>query len=189
MGIICPPPLFKIGLTDLPKSGGAPRDNRPDNYKYWKENDPTWASVRPRLAASSLLSGLVIYFCIWKRFSNPFRCRWENTARVHDFFRFPFPIGFKWWGPPWCMGKNPGPGWNKSGGRTNTKIGNQIKICHYWEKGVGEFIRLPRPSQNRTQYLGSLHKLPHWKIYYYSIEIFFGGWTQSDNTKTLNNNS
>ena len=51
----------------------------------------TWASVRPREAASWRRSGLVMYFCIWNRFSRPFLWRCENTALVQDFFRFPVP--------------------------------------------------------------------------------------------------
>ena len=91
----------------------------------------TWASVRPNEAANWRRSGFVIYFCIWNRFSNPFLWRWEKTARVQDFLRF--PLGAKGWptGAPgwwwWCMGKNPawlGLAPNKSGGgRTKTIAG------------------------------------------------------------------
>jgi len=43
--------------------------------------------VRPSIAASCFLSGLVTYFCISNLFSRPFRCRLENTALDHDRFR------------------------------------------------------------------------------------------------------
>lgn len=42
--------------------------------------------MSPRVAASCLLSGLVMYFCSWKRFSRPLRCRLENTALDQDLF-------------------------------------------------------------------------------------------------------
>lgn len=34
----------------------------------------TCESLRPSLSASFFRSGLLIYFCIWNRFSSPFRC-------------------------------------------------------------------------------------------------------------------
>lgn len=42
----------------------------------------TWLSDKPSIAASWCLSAFVRYFCTWKRFSSPFRCKLENTARV-----------------------------------------------------------------------------------------------------------
>ena len=42
----------------------------------------TWLSDKPSIAASWCLSAFVKYFCTWKRFSSPFRCKLENTARV-----------------------------------------------------------------------------------------------------------
>ena len=54
-------------------------------------NDITCASVSPNMAASCRLSGFVTYFCTSNRFSRPFRCRFEKTARDHDLFRFPWP--------------------------------------------------------------------------------------------------
>ena len=47
----------------------------------------TWASVSPRVAASCLRSGLVMYFCSWNRFSRPLRCKLEKTALDHDLLR------------------------------------------------------------------------------------------------------
>lgn len=46
----------------------------------------TWASVRPSMAASCFLSGLVTYFWISNLFSSPFLCRLEKTALDHDLF-------------------------------------------------------------------------------------------------------
>lgn len=40
----------------------------------------TWESFNPNRSASFFLSGLLMYFCIWKRFSNPFRCE-SKTAK------------------------------------------------------------------------------------------------------------
>ena len=42
----------------------------------------TWLSDNPNMEASWCLSALVKYFCTWKRFSSPLRCKFENTARV-----------------------------------------------------------------------------------------------------------
>lgn len=42
--------------------------------------------MSPKVAASCRLSGLVMYFCSWKRFSRPLRCRLENTALDQDLF-------------------------------------------------------------------------------------------------------
>ena len=42
----------------------------------------TWLSDKPSIAANWCLSAFVKYFCTWKRFSSPFRCKLENTARV-----------------------------------------------------------------------------------------------------------
>lgn len=52
----------------------------------------TCASVSPSVAASCLRSGLVMYFCIWKRRSRPFRCRLLNTARDHERLRLPLDV-------------------------------------------------------------------------------------------------
>lgn len=41
----------------------------------------TWESFRPNFSANFFLSGLLMYFCIWKRFSRPWRWASENTAR------------------------------------------------------------------------------------------------------------
>jgi len=51
----------------------------------------TWASVRPSVAANCRLSGFVMYFWSWKRFSNPFLWRLENTALDQERFRRPLP--------------------------------------------------------------------------------------------------
>ena len=51
----------------------------------------TCASVRPSVAASCLLSGLVIYFWSWNLFSRPLRCRLENTALDQDLLRLFVP--------------------------------------------------------------------------------------------------
>lgn len=53
--------------------------------RFWNQT-LTWASVRPKVAASWRRSGFVMYFCSWNRRSNPFRCRLLNTARDHDLF-------------------------------------------------------------------------------------------------------
>lgn len=42
----------------------------------------TWESFNPSFSANFLRSGLLIYFCIWKRFSSPWRCASEKTARL-----------------------------------------------------------------------------------------------------------
>ena len=92
---------------------------------FWNQT-LTWASVRPRLAASCLLSGLVIYFCIWNLtkidsyslfttmivrhlFSSPLRCRFEKTALVQLFFRLlpPKPR-------PGIPPNNPSPGYPRT---------------------------------------------------------------------------
>ena len=43
--------------------------------------------MSPRVAASCLRSGLVMYFCSWNRFSRPLRCKLEKTALDHDLLR------------------------------------------------------------------------------------------------------
>lgn len=73
--------------------------------------------MSPRLAASWRLSGFVMYFCNWNRFSRPFRCRLLNTARVHDFFRFPAPVRCEWRLLSGWPGWNPGKKCECGGGR------------------------------------------------------------------------
>ena len=41
----------------------------------------TWESFNPNRSANFFLSGLLMYFCIWKRFSKPFRCESTNAHK------------------------------------------------------------------------------------------------------------
>lgn len=63
-----------------------PRPRYPPPKRSREPSPHTWASVSPSIAASCLRSGLVTYFWISKRFSNPFLCRLEKTALDHERF-------------------------------------------------------------------------------------------------------
>lgn len=62
----------------------------------------TWESFNPSRSASFFLSGLLMYFCIWNRFSKPFLC--ESKMRAHkrkqmnsvnfDCYNFVFVVTF-----------------------------------------------------------------------------------------------
>ena len=58
----------------------------------------TWLSDNPSMDASWWRSAFVKYFWSWNRFSRPFLCRFENTARVQGLLGF---LGFGWPGKTW----------------------------------------------------------------------------------------
>lgn len=68
--------------------------NMPKNLPYrrvmcTKKKQNTWESLSPRRSANFFLSGLLMYFCIWNRFSRPFR--WESAILREKYMDYERP--------------------------------------------------------------------------------------------------
>ena len=90
----------------------------------------TWLSDNPSMEASWCLSALVKYFCTWKRFSSPLRCKFENTARVQGL------LGLRGLVCPWidwlsCSEEDDGWLFPHSAKRT------QLYCCSFFCSGLG----------------------------------------------------